>query len=242
MTHHPHLHCIVPGGGLSMDNQSWVACRTGFFLPVRVLSRLFRRLFLEQLDQAHRDGQLTFHGKHAELSDSASFDRYLQPTRRIDWVVYAKRPFAGPESVLRYLSRYTHRIAIANSRLISANAEFVTFKWKDYRVKGRQRYKTMSLDTGEFIRRFLMHVLPSGFHRIRHYGLLSNKARSEALPLVRQHLQVVPVLEEQDQSQSETPVFLCRHCGEPMIIIEVFERPYTARGPPIPPMEREEYA
>ncbi len=238
MTHHPHLHCIVPGGGLSEDKHNWVACRNGFFLPVRVLSRLFRRLFLKQLDLAHRDGLLAFHGTHAELKDSWAFDRYLRPTCRIDWLVSAKRPFSGPKAVLKYVSRYTHRIAIANSRLISANKDLVTFKWKDYRIKGKQRYKSMNLQTGEFIRRFLMHVLPSGFHRIRHYGLLSNKARSEALPLARKHLLVVPVLEEQDQLDKTTPVFVCRHCGEPMIIIEVFERPYTARAPPVQGMAR----
>jgi len=242
MTHHPHLHCIVPGGGLSLDKQRWVSCRSGFFLPVRVLSRLFRRLFLEQLKQAHRDGQLEFHGKQADLSDTASFDRYLQPTRRIDWVVYAKRPFAEPESVLTYLSRYTHRIAIANSRLISANKESVTFKWKDYRVEGQKRFKSMRLDTAEFIRRFLIHVLPNGFHRVRHYGLLSNQARKNALPLARTLLQVAPVLEEQDEPATPIPVFVCRHCGEPMIIIEVFERPYAARAPPVPPMTRCEQA
>ena len=238
MTHHPHLHCIVPGGGLSTDKRHWVSCPHGFFLPVRVLSRLFRRLFLEQLVEAHRDGKLSFYGEHTALSDRAAFERYLQPTRRIEWVVYAKRPFAGPESVLSYLSRYTHRIAIANSRLISANQESVTFKWKDYRIKGRKRYKSMSLETSEFIRRFLMHVLPSGFHRIRHYGLLSNKARSESLPLARKHLQVVPVPQEQEQPEIAVPVFICRHCGEPMIIIEVLERPYSARGPPIQAMAR----
>ena len=238
LTHHPHLHCIVPGGGLSIDKQHWVSCRHGFFLPVRVLSRLFRRLFLEQLCDAHRDGKLSFYGDHAALSDRAAFERYLQPTRRIDWVVYAKKPFAGPESVLTYLSRYTHRIAIANSRLISANQETVTFKWKDYRIKGRKRYKSMSLETDEFIRRFLIHVLPSGFHRIRHYGLLSNKARSKSLPLARKHLHVVTVPEEQAQPETSSPVFICRHCGEPMIIIEVFERPYSARGPPIQAMAR----
>ena len=242
MTRHPHLHCIVPGGGLSMDNKRWVACRSGFFLPVRVLSRLFRRLFLEQLDQAHLDGQLTFHGNHAELSDRASFERYLQPTRRVDWVVYAKRPFAGPESVLKYLSLYTHRIAIANSRLISANQQGVTFKWKDYRLEGQKRYKSMRLDTDEFIRRFLIHVLPSGFHRIRHYGLLSNKARNVALPLARKYLHVVPVLEEQEEEVTPLPVFACRHCGKPMIIIEVFEGSKSARGPPIKPMTRNELA
>ena len=242
MTHHPHLHCIAPGGGLSIDKQRWVSCRSGFFLPVRVLSRLFRRLFLEQLDQAHRDGQLAFYGKHADLSNTASFNLYLQPTRRIDWVVYAKQPFAGPESVLKYLSRYTHRIAIANSRLLSANKHSVTFKWKDYRVEGEKRFKTMCLDTPEFIRRFLIHVLPSGFHRIRHYGLLSNKARKDALPLARAHLQVAPVIKEQDEPATPIPVFACRHCGEPMIIIEVFKRPYAARAPPVPAMTRCEQA
>lgn len=240
MTHHPHLHCIVPGGGLSTDKQRWVACRSGFFLLVRVLSRLFRRLFLEQLVQAHCDGRLSFHGNHVELSDCTNFKRYLQPTRQVDWVVYAKRPFAGPESVLRYLSRYTHRIAIANSRLISANKDSVIFKWKDYRVEGQKRFKSMRLDTAEFIRRFLIHVLPNGFHRIRHYGMLSNKARTDSLPLARKHLQVPPVQEEQDEQAISAPVFVCRHCGEPMIIIEVFERPYAARAPPIPPMSRSE--
>jgi hypothetical protein len=195
-------------------------------------------LFLEQLCDAHRDGKLSFYGNHAPLSDRAAFQRHLQPTRRIDWVVYAKRPFAGPESVLRYLSRYTHRIAIANSRLINATLESVTFKWKDDRIKGRKRNKSMILETGEFIRRFLIHVLPSGFHRIRHYGLLSNKARSESLPLARKHLHVVPVPEEQEQPEKSLPVYICRHCGEPMIIIEVFERPYSARGPPVQAMTR----
>lgn len=238
MTHHPHLHCIVPGGGLSEDQQRWVSCRSGFFLPIRVLSRLFKRLFLEQLDQAHRDGRLAFHGSLSALTDEAAFHRHLQPTRAIDWVVYAKRPFAGPKSVLAYLSRYTHRIAIANSRLISANDAAVTFKWKDYREKYSKQRKTMTLKTPEFIRRFLIHTLPSGFHRIRHYGLLANKARSDSLTLARKHLHVAPALEEQTTEESPPPVFICRHCGEPMIIIEVMEQPYAARAPPIPAMER----
>lgn len=148
-----------------------------------MLSRLFRRLFLELLNQAHEDNGLKFYGTHAALEDRQAFARYLAPLHRIDWVVYAKRPFAGPESVLTYLSRYTHRIAIANSRLISADKDTVTFKYKDYRIEGKKRYKHMTLQTDEFIRRFLIHVLPSGFHRIRHYGLLSNKARSEAIPV-----------------------------------------------------------
>lgn len=233
MTHHPHLHCVVPGGGLSEDKQRWIRCRSGFFLPVRVLSRLFRRLFLEQLDQAYRDGQLAFHGTLSALEDSAAFERHLQSTRSIDWVVYAKRPFAGPESVLAYLSRYTHRIAIANSRLISASAETVTFKWKDYREHYSKQRKSMTLKTPEFIRRFLIHVLPSGFHRIRHYGLLANKARSDSLSMARKHLNVAPVLEEQTDEQTLSPVYVCRHCGEPMLVIQVMERPYAARAPPV---------
>ena len=228
----PHLHCIVPGGGLSQDKKQWVACRTGFFLPVRVLSRLFRRLFLEQLTQAYRDGQLDFYGDHTALEDAAAFERYLQPTRQVDWVVYAKRPFAGPESVISYLSRYTHRIAIANSRLISANENGVTFKWKDYRQKGNKRYSRMTLQTGEFIRRFLIHILPSGFHRIRHYGLMSNKVRAEALPLVRQHLQVTLPSEQPEQKETVEAVFSCRECGEPMLIIGTVLRQNTARAPP----------
>lgn len=233
MTHHPHLHCIVPGGGLSEDRQRWVGCRSGFFLPVRVLSRLFRRLFLEQLEQAYRDGCLAFHGAFSSLEDSTAFERHLQPTRFIDWVVYAKRPFAGPSSVLAYLSRYTHRIAIANSRLISASADTVTFKWKDYRQEYSKQRKSMTLKTPEFIRRFLIHVLPSGFHRIRHYGLLANKARSDSLSLARKHLKVVSEPEKQIEEESAPPVFTCRHCGEPMIIIQVMEQPYAARAPPV---------
>jgi hypothetical protein len=233
MTHHPHLHCIVPGGGLSEDKQRWVACRRGFLLPVRVLSRLFRRLYLEELIQAHQGGKLNFYGKHTALSETEAFKRYLTPTRRTDWVVYSKRPFAGPGSVLRYLSRYTHRIAIANSRLLRANKDSVTFKWKDYRIKGDKRYKTMDLKTDEFIRRFLIHVLPNGFHRIRHYGLLSNKTISHVLPLLRKHLNAVPELEAQPQSDTSGAVFVCRRCGEPLIIIEIMERAFTARAPPV---------
>ena len=168
LTHHPHVHGIVPGGGLAVDADRWVACRTGFFLSVRVLSRLFRRLFLDALLRAHRDGQLLFFGEHAQLADPAAFARWLAPLRKIEWVVYAKRPFAGPKAVLAYLSRYMHRVAIANSRLIAFDERGVTFHWKDYRDKGRTRYKTMTLATTEFMRRFLLHVLPLGFHRIRH--------------------------------------------------------------------------
>jgi len=160
LTHHPHVHGIVPGGGMSSDGERWVACRRGFFLPVRVLSRLFRRRFLEALEKLHRDGELQFFGDHEHLADAATFGRWLSPLRTCEWVVYAKRPFAGPEAVLAYLSRYTHRVAISNRRLVSMNADGVTFRWKDYRAKGRTRHKTMLLSADEFMRRFLLHVLP----------------------------------------------------------------------------------
>ncbi len=170
LTHHPHVHAIVPGGGFSPDRNQWIACRPGFFLPVRVLSRLFRRRFLEELDRAHRAGQLHFFGEHALLADAKAFAQWLAPLRQCEWVIYAKRPFAGPQSVLEYLSRYTHRVAISNQRLIALDERGVSFRWKDYRAKGRTRYKTMTLVAGEFMRRFLLHLLPRGFHRIRHYG------------------------------------------------------------------------
>ena len=179
LTHHPHVHVIVPGGGISLDGERWIACRPGFFLPVRVLSRLFRRLFLEMLAAARQAGRLEFFGDHAALADRAAFASYLAPLRKAEWVVYSKRSFGGPEQVLAYLARYTHRVAIANSRLIACDAETVTFKWKDYRAKGRERYRTMTLAVPEFIRRFLIHVLPKGFHRIRHYGLFGNTSRRQ---------------------------------------------------------------
>ncbi len=170
LTHHPHLHVIVPGGGISLDGERWVACRPGFFLPVRVLSRLFRRLFLEALVAAHAAGRLKFFSHHAPLADAQAFAAYLAPLRKVEWVVYSKRPFGGPQAVLAYLARYTHRVAISNSRLVSADETGVTpgFNPGDYRIQGADRFKTMTLPTHEFIRRFLMHVLPSGFHRIRH--------------------------------------------------------------------------
>jgi len=232
MTHHPHLHCIVPGGGINTEAKHWVSCRRGFFLPVRVLSRLFRRLFLEQLREAHRHGELSFYGKHTQLEDYRAFERYLEPVQQIDWVVYAKKPFDGPEHVLRYLSRYTHRIAIANSRLLRADENTVSFKWKDYRQKGNRRYKSMTLQTDEFIRRFLMHVLPEGFHRIRHFGMLSNKKRSEELPLAREYLAVESPPEEDPDTAKTKTVFVCRECGEAMIIIQLIARRYEPRAPP----------
>ena len=178
LTHHPHVHMIVPGGGISLDGQRWIACRPTFFLPVRVLSRLFRRLFLKMLRMAHAAGRLAFFGNHAALADTKAFAAFLAPLRKTDWVVYAKEPFGGPQAVLAYLSHYTHRVAISNRRLIAADESGVTFKWKDYRIEGPTRYKTMTLPTHEFIRRFLMHVLPKGVHRIRHYGLFANGNRA----------------------------------------------------------------
>ncbi len=165
LTHHPHIHCVVPGGGISLDGERWISCRPGFFLPVRVLSRLFRRLFLEKLAAVHEAGRLRFFGDLCHLADSQAFDAYLSPLRKIEWVVYAKRPFAGPEAVLAYLSRYTHRVAISNSRLITLDDRGVSFTWKDYRTKGRDRQKVMTLATSEFIRRFLTHRAPR--HRKR---------------------------------------------------------------------------
>jgi hypothetical protein len=183
LTHHPHVHMIVPGGGISPDGARWVSCRPGFFLPVRVLSRLLRRLFLQRLSAAHQ--QLHFFGNHARLADPQAFAAHLAPLRKAEWVVYSKPPFGGPEPVLAYLSRYTHRIAISNSRLIGFDHNSVTFKWKDYRIEGRERYKRMTLATDEFIRRFLIHVLPDGFHRIRHYGLFASAARAENVARAR---------------------------------------------------------
>jgi hypothetical protein len=236
LTHHPHLHCIVPGGGLSLDGQRWVACKPGFFLPVRVLSRLFRRLFLEKLSAAHHAERLQFFGAHQNLAEARDFANYLTPLRQTEWVVYAKRPFAGPEAVLTYLSRYTHRVAIANSRLIACDERGVTFKWKDYRAKQCDRHKTMTLTADEFIRRFLIHVLPAGFHRIRHYGLFANPVRAKQLPRLRELLAdhsadavgSTPAVVEDDPIIS---IYTCPDCGAPMIIIETFAK-QIPRAPP----------
>jgi hypothetical protein len=211
LTHHPHVHCIVPGGGLALNGERWISCRPGFFLPVRVLSRLFRRLFLEQLAAAQAAGRLRFFGDHAPLAERHDFAAYLAPLRKIEWVVYAKRPFAGPQAVLAYLSRYTHRVAIANSRLIACDDNGVTFKWKDYRAKGRQRQKVMTLASDEFIRRFLIHVLPGGFHRIRHYGLFANGGRAENLARVRDLLGVPPPQDEPGDADARSSSPAPRH-------------------------------
>ena len=243
LTHHPHVHGIVPGGGLSPDGQRWVACKPGFFLPVRVLSRLFRRRFLEELGVAYRAGELQFFGEYAELADAKTFAKWLAPMGKCEWVVYAKRPFAGPAAVLAYLSRYTHRVAISNSRLISMDEAGVTFRWKDYRAKGETRHKTMTLEPEEFMRRFLLHVLPSGFHRIRHYGLIANNARKDNLALARELLHVASAAPTTAASAADStdtiepndgvhPTFVCSHCGAPMVVIQTLIRQRAIRAPP----------
>ena len=237
LTHHPHIHMIIPGGGLSPDGTRWVACRPGFFLHVRVLSRLFRRLFLEGLMDLHRAGDLAFFGDLAGLADLASFAAWLAPFRKSEWVVYANPPFGGPEAVLAYLSRYTHRVAISNNRLVSADAETVAFRWKDYRIKHGDRQKVMRLATDEFIRRFLIHVLPAGFHRIRHYGLLASAARKASIAKIRTLLGAAQPDPAHETAAEPTPLILrepCPCCGAPMRIMEIFRRGQTprSRAPP----------
>jgi hypothetical protein len=242
LTHHPHLHCIVPGGGIALDGERWVACRRGFFLPVRVLSRLFRRLFCEKLRAAHGAGELQFFGEHAERADPEVFANWLAPLRQAEWVVYAQRPFAGAAAVLAYLSRYTHRVAIANSRLIGLDDQGVTFQWKDYRARGRCRYGRMTLPVAEFMRRSLRHVLPHGFHRIRHYGLLANATRVENLARALSETRPPPVRAIPDQA-TDAPVVSagpldwhrCPCCGATMVVIETFS---PAPAPRVPPDSR----
>lgn len=238
MTHHPHVHVVVPGGGLSSDGQRWVACRKGFLVSVKVLSRLFRRLFLEGLAKLHKEGKLAFFGSLSKLADPDAFATYLAPLRKINWVVYAKQPFGGPEAVLAYLSRYTHRIAISNHRLVSADADAVAFRWKDYRIKSGDRMKVMRLSTSEFIRRFLIHVLPSGFHRIRHTGFLANGIRRDRIEMIRRLLDVDPDadLKADDDQCTDTneKEQACPKCGGVMIVVETFKRGQTpkSRAPP----------
>jgi hypothetical protein len=241
LTHHPHVHGIVPGGGIGTDGKTWVACRPGFFLPVRVLSRLFRRRFLEELQRLHDSGALRFFGEHAALADAATFSAWLTPLRKCEWVVYAKRPFAGPQAVLAYLSRYTHRVAISNSRLLAMDERGVTFRWKDYRAKGKTRHKAMTLSPQEFMRRFLLHVLPGGLHRIRHYGLLANGNRRDNLALARELLQAMQPPSAEFAASAESaddtlttpaPTFVCAHCGRAMVVLQVFLRGCSIRAPP----------
>lgn len=237
LTHHPHIHMIVPGGGMSSDGARWIGCKPGFFLHVRVLSRLFRRLFLEGLLALHRAGKLAFFGDLAGLSVPQAFAAYLAPLRKTEWVVYAKPPFGGPEAVLAYLSRYTHRVAISNTRLISADAETVAFRWKNYRIKTGDRQKTMRLATDEFIRRFLIHTLPDGFHRIRHYGLLASATRKANLAKILTLLGAEIEKPDDPPSAEIIPLTLrepCPDCGGPMRIIETFRRGQKpqCRAPP----------
>lgn len=235
LTHHPHVHGIVPGGGLAPDGQRWIACRPGFFLPVRVLSRLFRRRFLEELQRLYDQGRLKFFGEHRALPNAQAFAAWMAPLRTCEWVVYAKRPFAGPQAVLAYLSRYTHRVAVSNSRLLAMDEHGVTFRWKDYRAKGKTRHKAMTLSPQEFMRRFLLHVLPGGFHRIRHYGLLANGSRRANLALARELLHMTPPsLGEavDEQSAAPAPTFVCAHCGHAMVVLQVFLRDCSIRAPP----------
>ena len=244
LSHHPHVHIVVPGGGLSENDKRWTSCRDGFFLPVRVLSRLFRRLFLDGLATLHETGKLRFFGELEPLRKPEAFTQYLAPFRRSEWVVYAKAPFGGPEAVLAYLSRYTHRIAISNSRLIAADADTVKFRYKDYRRKGANRQQVMRLATGEFIRRFLIHVLPRGFHRLRHYGLFANAARAKNIDRIRDLLGAKPPQAEPTADEPHNTIDLrpgqrilrqpCPDCGGPMIVIETFARGQTprSRAPP----------
>jgi Putative transposase/Transposase zinc-binding domain len=237
LTHHPHVHMIVPGGGFSLDGERWVSCRPRYLLPVPVLSCLFRRLFLQKLAAAHQAGELQFFGNHAQLSNAKAFAAYLAPLRNSKWVVYCKRPFGGPKEVLRYLARYTHRVAISNRRLIACDDRGVTFKWKDYRIEGPERYKVMTLATHEFIRRFLMHVLPAGLHRIRYYGLLASGKRAENIARARELL-ALPLLPieaikaSSTNAMPQTPKHPCPCCGGPMIIIETFQRGCSPRHRP----------
>ena len=237
LTHHPHVHIVVPGGGLSPDGSRWIACRPGFFLPVRVLSRLFRRLFLDRLAEAHRAGRLAFHGDLSPLADSEAFAAHLAPLRRSEWVVHAKRPFAGPEAVLAYLSRYTHRVAISNRRLLALDDRGVTFRWKDYRTRdgatGGAWIKSMTLSVDEFIRRFLLHVLADGFHRIRHYGLFASRTRAVNIARIRTLLAPVPSDQANPQPAHDEPAApACPRCGGRLFIVERFRSGMHPRAHP----------
>ena len=238
MTHHPHVHMIVPGGGLSDDGAKWISAKPDFLVHVNVLRRLLRGKVLGLLTAAQAAGRLQFFGNLAPLADKKTFKRFLAPLRRIKWVVYCKEPFAGPEAVLRYLSRYTHRVAISNRRLIAADDGGVSFRCKDYRIDGPRRWKTMTLGAHEFIRRFLLHVLPKGFHRIRHYGLFANGNRTESFARARELLAVAsPPKPEPAKAAADEPRVLstpCPCCGGRMHVIEVFARGSQPRHRPTP--------
>lgn len=232
MTYHPHVHMIVPGGGVSCDGTRWISSRLAFLLPVRVLGALFRRLFLARLMALHDAGKLGFFGTMAPLADRRAFLRHLSPVRNKRWVVYAKPPFAGPEAVLAYLSRYTHRVAISNSRLLAFDDTGVTFQYKDYRRSGAERQQVMTIAADEFIRRFLLHVLPRGFHRIRHYGLLAGSSRSASLARARTLLGVAPEPDDADPEPPVDPCPPCPCCGGTMVVIATFGRWGQPRAPP----------
>jgi hypothetical protein len=234
MTHHPHIHMIVPGGGIAPDGDRWISSRPAFLLPVRVLGALFRRLFLTRLLALHDAGKLAFFGQLAHLADRRAFLRHLSPLRKKRWVVYAKPPFAGPEAVLAYLSRYTHRVAISNTRLLRLDEHGVTFRYKDYRRSTPDRQQVMTLSAHEFIRRFLLHCLPRGFHRIRHYGLLASGTRKAHLERARQLLALAPPAADETPSEPPDPRPPCPCCGGTMIIIEIIDRRYLPRGQPCP--------
>jgi hypothetical protein len=239
LMHHPHLHCLVPGGGIAPDGQRWIACRPGFFLPVRVLSRLFRGLFLHHLRKAFAAGELHFFSAYRHLQEPAGFDRYLAPLHAAEWVVYAKRPFAGPAQVLEYVGRYTHRVAISNNRLLSIDNGKVRFRWKDYRDDNRQ--KILALDGAEFIRRFLIHVLPNGFHRIRYYGFLSNHHRARKLELCRVLIGMAPTAGDATPADYRSrfealtgrSLQQCPHCHVGTMVVISCVAP-TVSGTPMP--------
>jgi len=232
MTHHPHIHMIVPGGGISLDGARWVSSRPAFLLPVRVLGALFRRLFLTRLLEFHTAGRLQFFGDQSDLNDQRAFARHLAPIRKKKWVIFAKPPFSGPEAVLAYLSRYTHRVAISNHRLISSDEAGVTFRYKDYRRSGADRQRTMTLHADEFIRRFLVHVLPQGFHRIRHYGLLASAGRKANVARARELLAVSMTAGPAAPDAPSDPRPPCPCCGGRMVVIEILEPATRARAPP----------
>jgi len=243
LLHHPHLHCVIPGGGLSSDHERWIACLPGFFLPVRVLSSLFRRLFLEALDQAFENGELDFFGDLEPLRDPPAFVAYLAPLRGADWIVYAKPPFGGPQQAIEYLGRYTHRVAISNQRLLSDQDGQVCFQWKDYKHKNKQNSKVMTVDADEFIRRFLIHTLPPGFQRIRHFGFLANCHRTAKLALCRKLL-IVPITDLLPQpfdcpqlleAITEKDRYRCSRCGIGTMIRIGILPPYS--WPAVPPSD-----
>jgi hypothetical protein len=233
MTHHPHVHMIVPGGGIALDGTRWISSRPAFLLPVRVLGKLFRRLFLTRLLQLHDAGRLAFFGSLAPLAEHRAFLHHLAPARKVRWVVYAKPPFAGPQAVLAYLARYTHRVAISNRRLLGFDETGVTFRYKDYRRDDPERQQVMTLAADEFIRRFLLHVLPRGFHRIRHYGLLAGSARKDSLAQARRLL-AAPVPDEAGPDEVADVRPPCPCCGGRMVVIETFARWCQPRAPPVP--------